>query len=302
MSLLESLLNATAPEDSVKDNENDTFPTTQKEDEVKQELLQVELSEYVDIIPKESKHSDDSNQKHMKRKRDEEEDDEDTKDILTGIYLRTMYPLSKAMDKTVTAGVFQSLNFQPAVLLNHCTKSSIMFSIEVWDNFTKYCNIIHTFLENNLTGKKTSIILHDSDIEVDNIRLRGCQLVRFRNLSKHHKKIILSHDEFYVLSNLVPAITRYLHQLVTYENLVSDYLKAAVLKTPSPQLVYGSIDASIYNKLPHEVDGYRRINKLLSSNQSRKTNVFGETPTIAESEKGEPKESQNEESSQNTRA
>lgn len=271
MSSTESDLQTTPQgEKSIQIEDNVTLPTTQNEDEVK--TVQDGLSEYVSILSKDANESDESNLKPLKRKREEDDDDEGTKDILTGVYLRTMYPLSKAIDKTVTVGLFQSLNFEPAVLLNHCTKSSLLLTIDVWDNFTKYCNIIHTFLENNLTGRKTSILLYDSDIEVDSIRLRGCQYVRFRNLSKHQKKILLSHDEFNVLSNLVPAISRYIHQLVTYGNLVSNYLKAALLNTPPPQLIYGSLDASFYNKLPQEVECYRRLDRISSTSQNFKTN------------------------------
>lgn len=281
---MESELNSAALENSVDDHENHIFPTTSNEDNVKNEL-QTELSEFVNMFPKET--GDESNLKHMKRKREYDEDDEDNKDILTGIYLRSMYPLSKAIDKTVTVGVFQSLDFQPAVLLNHCTKASILFSVEVWDNFTKYCSIVETFLQSNLTGKKTSIVLHDSDIEVDNVRLRGSQFVRFRNLTKHHKKILLSNDEFYVLSNLVPAITRYVHQLVTYGSLVSNYLNAALLNKPPPKLMYGSLDATIYNKLPHEVECFRRIERSLNSSQNSNTNYLVENVTTEESKNSE---------------
>lgn len=293
MSLTESELDTAALEDSVQDHENDTFPTTSKEDSEKNKF-KVELLEFVNVIPKETKYNDESNLKSGKRKRGgEEEEDEDTKDLLTGIYLRTMYPLAKAVDKTVTIGIFKSLNFQPAVLLNHCSKSSILFSIDAWDNFAKSSNIIQSFLQNNLSGKRTSVVLHESDIEVDIIRLRGFQLVRIRNLTTHNKKILLSNYEFYVLFNLVPVITRYIHQLVAYENLVTNYLKAAVLNVPPPQLIYGSLDTSFYNRLTHEIECYRGIDQLSSSIRSYKKdeNVTTEGPA-----KIEIKDDRNEES------
>lgn len=233
-------------------------PNTSKGKEDKSKL-QVELAGYVKIHPKdEAKERDDDNSTDVKRKRQGEQD-EDNIDVLTGIYLRNMYPLNKAMDRTVSVGLFESLDFQPAVLLNHSTKSSILFPIEAWDDLTQYIGIIYAFLQNNLSGKKTAINIQNSDIEVDSMRLKGNLFVRFRNLAKHQKKILLSPDEFYVLLSLAPAITRYIHQLVTYENLISNYLKEALLITPAPQLTYGELDATIYNKLPHEVVGYRQI-------------------------------------------
>lgn len=255
---------------SSKDSKDLDEPNTLTPNDDSKEI-QTELSEYISISQKESK--DESNMKQTKRKKEEDEEDEDTVDVLTGIYLRTMYPLNRALDKTVTIGLFRSLDFQPAVLLSHSTRTSIMFSIDVWDNFTKYCPIVGTFLKNNLTGKKTSIVLHDSDIEVDSLRLRSCQFIRFRNLSKHHKKILLSRDEFCVLSNLVPAISRYINQLVRYEPCVVSYLKAAVLNTPAPMLMYGSVDTTFYNKLPQEVEGYRNIDEVLTSTKYENTEV-----------------------------
>lgn len=201
-----------------------------------------------------------------KRKRNENENDEQNMNVMFDVFLRAMYPLNLNMDKTITVGVFKSLNFNPAVLINHCGKASLLLTIDMWDKFTRHISIIEAYLYNNLTGRKTAIGFEDSDLEIDNIRLRGTQFVRFRDLSKHNKKILLTLEEFQVLSNLTPVIIRYMQQLVTYAPLIFDYLNSSVNTNPVVPLIYGPIDHSIYNRLPQEVSFYRRtclfFNKL----------------------------------------
>lgn len=203
-----------------------------------------------------------------KRKRCENENQEQNMDVILDVFLRSMYPLNLNMDKTITVGVFKSLDFNPAVLINHCGKASLLLTIDMWDRFTKYVSIIEAYLYNSLTGRKTAIGFDDSDLEIDNIRLRGTQFVRFRDLSKHNKKILLTLEEFQVLSNLTPVLSRYIQQLVTYGPLIFDYLNSSVKTNPVVPLIYGPIDHSIYNRLPQEVSFYRRTgffyNKLRS--------------------------------------
>lgn len=203
-----------------------------------------------------------------KRKRCEDENDEQNVDVILDVFVRSMYPLNSNMDKSVTVGVFKSLDFNPAVLINHSGKASLLFTIDVWDKFTKYISIIESYLYNKLSGRKTAIGFDDSNLEIDNIRLRGTQYVRFRDLSKHNKKILLTLEEFQVLSNLTPVIIRYMQQLTTCGPIIFDYLNSSVNTNPAPPLIYGPVDHSLYNRLPQEVAFYRRtgffFNKLRS--------------------------------------
>lgn len=209
-----------------------------------------------------------------KRKRCEAQEDDDDDDenvnVMLDVFLRSMYPLNVAMDKTITIGVFKSMNFNPAVLINHSGKASLVLTIDMWDKFTKYITIIESYLCKNLTGRKTAIGFDDSNIEIDNIRLRGTQFVRFRDLSKHNKKILLTFEEFQVLSNLSPVIIRYMQQLVTYGTIIFDYLNTSVNTNPIVPLIFGPIDQSIYNRLPHEVSFYRRT-VILHNRQTEAT-------------------------------
>ena len=58
-------------------------------------------------------------------------DEEEPLNVTTGIFLRAMYPLNETMDKTITVGVFKSLNFKPAVLINQCGKSCMLLNVEM---------------------------------------------------------------------------------------------------------------------------------------------------------------------------
>lgn len=215
---------------------------------------------------------------HRKRKREEHEE---TKDILTGVYVRVVYPLNKIMDKTVTVGVFRSQNFTPGVLINHCGKSSLLFTIDLWNILIQYSVVIETYLFNRLTGKKTKLGFEKSDIEVDNIRIKGIQYVRLRDVTKHLSKILLSPEEFHNLAALAPVVARYLDQLVTYGPVLTHYLSATVQQEPDVRLSCGPIDPSFYNRLPHEVQAFRSIEQKLKkapikSTESKPTGTVSE--------------------------
>lgn len=230
----------TTPDENVEESAEKATTTIEK--------IKAELSEFLSFDGKDQR----------KRKRCDQENDEQNMDVILDVFLRTMYPLNSNMDKTITVGVFKSLNFNPAVIINHCGKASLLLTIDMWDKFTKHVSIIEAYLYNSLTGRKTAIGFNDSDLEIDNIRLRGTQFVRFRDLSEHNKKILLTLEEFQVLSNLTPVIIRYIQQLVAYGPLIFDYLNSSVNTNPVVPLIYGPIDHSIYNRLPQEVSFYRR--------------------------------------------
>lgn len=225
-----------------------------KKDTRTAEEIKDELSELVTI----------TEQDPRKRKRCKEED---SKDILLDVFLRCVYPLNDTMEKTITVGIFRSLNFKPAVLLSQCGKNSLLLTTEMWDRFTKYEPIIEAYLYNNLTGRKTTMGFDNSDIEIDSIRIRGTQFVRFRDLSKHNKKILLTFEEFHGLSNLIPAIVRYIQQLNTCYPIIFDYLNCSINTNPVLPLIYGPIDHSIYNRLPQEVSFYRKMELFFRRNQ-----------------------------------
>lgn len=223
-----------------------------KEDTCTRDEIKDKLSEMLTFKENESK----------KRKRCEED-----KNIFLDVFLRLMYPLNETIEKTVTAGIFKSLNYKPAVLLSQCGKPSLLFTVEMWDRFTKYEPIIEAYLYNNVTGRKTAMGFPNSNIEIDSVRIRGTQFVRFRDLSKYNVKILLTFEEFHILSNLTPAIIRYIHQLTMYHPLIYDYLASSINTSPVVPLLYGPIDPSIYNRLPQEVSFYRRCELFFKRQQ-----------------------------------
>lgn len=243
--------------DVLKSESTSDFPMDKKDGRTSEEIKK-DLSELLVFKERDPR----------KRKRCEDEKDDLSMVILLGVFLRSVYPLTEDMTKTITVGVFKSLNFIPALLLNQCGKTSIIFTIEMWDRFTKYLSIIEAYLYNNMTGRKTEIGFENSDIGIDNIRLRGTQYVRFRDLSKHNKKILLTFEEFQVLANSTPAINRYIQQLVTYQSVIFDYLNSSINTSPALPLIYGSIDSSIYNRLPQEVSFYRKTLHFLKKVKS----------------------------------
>lgn len=183
-----------------------------------------------------------------------------TVQLYTEIFLKIVYPLAGFMEKNILVGVFKSLDFMHGILLNHGGKS-ILFTESSWNSFTKHMGLIECYMQNKVCGKKTSIRLSSSDIEVENIKFRNGHCIRFRNLSKHDEKVVLSGEEFFTLINIVPAINRYLRQLCFSSSVIKDYLVDTVNVQPNSPLLYGPVDTSIYNRLPQEVNCYRCLSK-----------------------------------------
>lgn len=200
--------------------------------------------------------------KSTKRKRievyGEEEEDDIVTNPITDVFLKIIYPLSVSLEKNIIVGVFKSLDFTPGILLNHNGKF-VLFSERGWASFIKYMTLVQCYLINKVYGKKTSIRLTDSNIEIENVKIRSSQGIRFRDLTNYNSKVVLNDTEFTVMLAVTPAINRYLEQLTFSGPVIKDYLIDTTYTQPNMQLIYGPIDTSIYNRLPQEVDLYRTI-------------------------------------------
>lgn len=180
---------------------------------------------------------------------------------IVDIFLKIFYPLSLGMEKFLMIGVFKNLDFKPAIVLTHGGKC-VQFNEQGWQSFNKNINLIQCYLTNKVYGKKTSISLEESNIEVDNIKIKSAQGIRFRDLTKYDSKVSLNANEFSVLIATVPAINRYLEQLTLCGPVIKDYLVNTISEKPHMQQIYGPLDTSIYNRLPQEVDIYRSFHIL----------------------------------------
>lgn len=220
-------------------------------------------SEY-DLKPK---HDDEvCEQKTSTNKRKRKFEDKSPLYLLTEIFLRIFYPLSTCMTKNVVVGISKNFNFKPVVLLYSGTKS-IVFDETSWESLNKYVHLIECYFLNNVYGKKTCINLTNSDIEVENSKIRGELLIKFRNISKHDVKILLSIDEFRMLSNIIPAVNRYIGQLTLSENMFRTYLIDTIEDHENSALLYGPLDTTIYNRLPQEVFLNRQMKSLARESQ-----------------------------------
>lgn len=192
------------------------------------------------------------------RKRKRKPEDDLSLTVLAEVFLRILYPITKCMTKSIMIGLLKALNYSPTVVLRHGSKI-LLFSENAWESFLKHLPLIECYLTNNLHGRRTSIRLLDCDIEIDIIKQRGEQQVRFRDLTKHDDKILLLREEFYILSYATSPITRYMQQLVFSSSIIQDYLVDTMEKQPNVPILHGPIDTSIFNRIPHEVELWRRI-------------------------------------------
>lgn len=186
--------------------------------------------------------------------------------LLSEIFLRIVYPLSVYVNKNVTVGFCKFLDYAPGVLLSHGGKQ-ITFAEDSWKSFSRSIPLIHCYLINKVYGKKTSISIESSDVEIDNIKVRGELLVRVRNLSSHDNKVLLNRNELEIFINALPAIDRYIQQLETSRTTIKDYLINTIESGQDCPLFYNPIDSSIYNRLPQEVYLFRTFKSLQSQNE-----------------------------------
>lgn len=191
-----------------------------------------------------------------KRKRKAEENI--SPNILSEVFLRIFYPISSCLGKSVSIGLVKSLDYSPTVILSHGTKM-VLFSQNAWESFLKHLHLIECYLTKSLCGRKTNIRLLDCDNEIDIVKHRGQLQVRIRDLAQHDNKILLSREEFYILNFATSPITRYMRQLVFSSSVIKEYLVDTLEKQPDSTILYGPVDTSIFNRIPHEVDMWRQL-------------------------------------------
>lgn len=204
--------------------------------------------------------------------------------ILTEVFLRIFYPISRCMSKSVEIGLLRSRDYSPTVLLTQSAKV-LYFSENAWESFMKHLHLIECYLTNNMYGRKTSIKLSECDIEIDIVKHRGDQQVRLRDLTKHDDKIMLSREEFYVLSCAASPITRYMRQLVFSSPVIKDYLIDTMEKQPESPILYGPVDTSIFNRIPHEVELWRQVQEYQTKENNDNNENYQEKIFKANSEK-----------------
>ena len=175
---------------------------------------------------------------------------------ITEVFLRIIYPLNVGMEKSVVVGIVRSLDYQVGVSL-HCIGKSILLNAKAWNSLTSVMDLLKCYISHYMNGRKTSVLLTESDIEVDVVKLRNNLCVRFRDLTKHDSKMILSTAEFFMLKSVTPAVNRYIDQLEQGGTVIRDYLETSIDKDPKSPLLLGAVDTGLYNRLPHEVMLYR---------------------------------------------
>jgi len=222
-----------------------------------------------------------------KRKRKTEENI--STNILTEVFLRIFYPISLCLGKSVSIGLMKSLDYSPTVILNHGTKM-VFFSSSAWESFLKHLHLIECYLTNSRCGRKTNIRIFDCDNEVDVIKHRGQLQVRIRDLTQHDNKVLLSREEFYILNSATLPITRYMRQLVFSSSVIKEYLVDTLEKQPDSTILYGPVDTSIFNRIPHEVEMWRQLRSFEPTVEIGKEATEDTTEVVEEEEEEEEEE------------
>lgn len=207
---------------------------------------------------KSNKETDVKEEKKSTSKRKRSNEEEITLEDVFLVFLRIIYPLSRCMKKFIVVGLSKTMDCKPVVMINHSGKS-IMLNKTAWISLDKRMQLIDCYLTNKIFGKKTSFNLLDSDIEIDVNILRGELYVRLRDVTKHDVKVQLTYEEFSMLHSSSAAINNYINQLHIVESCCKDFLINTIDTLPAFQILYSPLDTSIMNRLPQEVELYRRM-------------------------------------------
>jgi hypothetical protein len=225
-----------------------------------------------------------------KRKRKDEENI--SPDVLTEVFLRIFYPISSCLGKSISVGLMKSLDYSPTVILNHGPKT-VLFSTNAWESFLKHVHLIECYLSSSMCGRKTNIRLLDCDNEIDVVKHRGQQHVRIRDLTKHDNKVLLTREEFYILNFATSPITRYMRQLVFSSSVIKEYLVDTLEKQPDSTILYGPVDTSIFNRIPHEVEMWRQLRNFEIGEEATEETVKGEEEeAVKENSEGQEEKQQ----------
>lgn len=224
----------------------------------KEEWLQLH-NEDTTFVADEDTNGDTSTKPSNKRKKPDDCDDNIVQ--VFDVFLRIIYPLTSCFEKNITIGVFKSLDYTPNVQLKHLGKT-VSFTEEGWNGFNKSINLVECYIKNKLIGRKHAVRLPGCDIEVDIVKVRGAHCVRFRDLTKHDCRVILAEEEFYMMTCATPVINRYFRQLNFCGPIIKDYLVSTIENQPNVPLLTSPVDTSIFNRLPQEVNMYRKMKEF----------------------------------------
>ena len=261
--------------------EEQTNAEVQNEDSIIKEY-EDKLDEFLKFRSEEEKSDNATTSKStLKRKRKPENDV--PLNILTDIFLRIVYPISRCMTKGIAVGLVKELGYTPNAILNQGPKM-LFFSDAAWDSFLKHLHLIECYLAKNMFGKKTAVRLLECDIEIDILKCRGEHQVRIRDLTKHDDKIQLTPEEFYILSCAASPITRYMKQLVFSNAVVKDYLVDATEQHSDAQILYAPIDTCIFNRIPYEVEMWRCLKEYEQKVNEKRVKKEGEEKVKEEEE------------------
>lgn len=260
-SLTQENYSETAPLlDKTQENYSETAPLLD-EYEVEKAVIEKEISDFLKFKKKEDKNNTEEEQEEpikitTKRKRKFEEDN--SSDILTEVFLRIFYPISSCLGKNISIGLKKSLDYSPTVILNHGSRV-VLFSTSAWESLLKHLHLVECYLTSSMCGRKTNIRLSDCDNEIDVIKHRGQVQVRIRDLTRHDNKVLLTREEFHIFKYATSPVTRYMKQLVFSSSIIKDYLVDTLEKQPDSTILYGPVDTSIFNRIPHEVEMWRQL-------------------------------------------
>lgn len=263
------------------------------EDDTVEAGIVEEISEFLKFGKKEMKEENNLEQTKAVSKTKRKTEETISPDILTEVFLRIFYPISSCFGKSISIGVMKSLDYSPTVILNHGPRM-VLFSPNAWESFLKHLHLIECYLASSMCGRKTNIRLLDCDNEIDVVKHRGQLQVRIRDLTQHDNKVLLTREEFNILNFATSPITGYMRQLVFSSSVIKEYLVDTLEKQPDSLILYGPVDTSIFNRIPHEVVMWRQLRNFEIGKEATEEGEETMKERETKKENNEPQEEQQE--------
>lgn len=176
--------------------------------------------------------------------------------LLTGIFLKSIFPLAVDCSKTVIVGIFKNKGDTLGVLFNGLKGNRVYWSYDVFNQFAPHYNEITVAVENK----------RKAHFKIDT----GREDIRVRNVfGKAH---VLLYDGEYTLSlnssnwtqlvNNLPLVYRSMRELFLVEdsvkNFVRDYLSISCETRGEGIIPETTLSPLIADRLTDELELYRR--------------------------------------------
>ena len=170
--------------------------------------------------------------------------------VLSGIFLKSVYFLDRDLTKSVIVGIFKNRGDSLGILFRG-KKSNVFFSYDLFNQFAVHFNDITVALET----KKRLVVRLDSGEDMRVMPMWGTHCVSLRD--KEHS-VTLNTFEWSQFTNNLPLVNRCLRDLFMSEEFIKDFLRQAISSEEEFVLINTELPCPVVDRLIDEIQYYKR--------------------------------------------